>query len=382
MELGSIDKIKKARIILQTSLTGIENRDQVLYVNNIIKKKFKVINKICEAEAASESDKELAKIFTFSYILKLYQLIKDGDTSDNIGVVITQLVNTSEQGGEILKAIADLTVPISKQAPVGILIGSDAINASMGKGNFINYVQNIKNELEYYFDHAQGELEWSEIVLDYMSNTKFYTMYAKRKYLDKKIKNKSKLVKYTQRVKRDSSLVNNKQAMTMIKTSSRNQVDLVNIADNKAGIMITINSILLTILIPLFASYIFDMSSYILPMSLLAVTCGVTIILATLATRPPETTTIESDDMKSGKRSIFYFKNFSKLKKAEFLSEVEGVLARDSAFEKTVFTDLYDVGVELNHKYTRLRWCYTVFGIGMLLTMISFLFCIFYFSAT
>lgn len=117
-------------------------------------------------------------------------------------------------------------------------------------------------------------------------------------------------------------------------------------------------------------------------MSLLAVTCGVTIILATLATRPPETTTIESDDMKSGKRSIFYFKNFSKLKKAEFLSEVEGVLARDSAFEKTVFTDLYDVGVELNHKYTRLRWCYTVFGIGMLLTMISFLFCIFYFSAT
>jgi len=382
MELGSIDKIKKARIILQTSLTGIENRDQVLYVNNIIKKKFKVINKICEAEAASESDKELAKIFTFSYILKLYQLIKDGDTSDNIGVVITQLVNTSEQGGEILKAIADLTVPISKQAPVGILIGSDAINASMGKGKFINYVQNIKNELEYYFDHAQGELEWSEIVLDYMSNTKFYTMYAKRKYLDKKIKNKSKLVKYTQRVKRDSSLVNNKQAMTMIKTSSRNQVDLVNIADNKAGIMITINSILLTILIPLFASYIFDMSSYILPMSLLAVTCGVTIILATLATRPPETTTIESDDMKSGKRSIFYFKNFSKLKKAEFLSEVEGVLARDSAFEKTVFTDLYDVGVELNHKYTRLRWCYTVFGIGMLLTMISFLFCIFYFSAT
>jgi len=36
-------------------------------------------------------------------------------------------------------------------------------------------------------------------------------------------------------------LLSNKEAMTMIKTSSRNQIDLTNIADKRAGIMITAN---------------------------------------------------------------------------------------------------------------------------------------------
>jgi len=36
-------------------------------------------------------------------------------------------------------------------------------------------------------------------------------------------------------------LLSNKEAMTMIKTSSRNQIDLTNIADKRAEIMITAN---------------------------------------------------------------------------------------------------------------------------------------------
>ena len=36
-------------------------------------------------------------------------------------------------------------------------------------------------------------------------------------------------------------LLSNKEAMTMIKTSSRNQIDLTNIADKRTEIMITAN---------------------------------------------------------------------------------------------------------------------------------------------
>ena len=215
-----------------------------------------------------------------------------------------------------------------------------------------------------------------------MSQTRYFSKYIKENYLLRKLKNKNKLVKHIQKLKTDSSIINNKIAMTMIKTSSRNQVDLVSIADKKAGIMITVNSILLTILIPLFASYIFDFSSYIVPIIVLAVTCGVTILLATLATRPTARVQNEhrEDKLVNGDRSIFYFKNFAKLSKEKFADDIHDLLKKDSAFEKAIFTDLYDVGIDLERKYIRLRWCYTVFGSGIILTMLSFIFCIFYFN--
>lgn len=164
--------------------------------------------------------------------------------------------------------------------------------------------------------------------------------------------------------------------MTMIKTSSRNQIDLLSIAGKKAGIMITVNSILLTILIPLYASYIFDFSSYIIPINILVVTCGFTILFALLATRPSSNPDDINnfDQLNSGERSIFYFKNFARLSKDKFVEGANELLLKEVSFEKAVFTDLYDVGVDLDRKFTRLRWCYTIFASSILLTMLSYIF--------
>jgi len=48
---------------------------------------------------------------------------------------------------------------------------------------------------------------------------------------------------------------NSKGAQVMFKTALRNHIDLTNIADNKANIILTINAIIITIALPLLSAY-------------------------------------------------------------------------------------------------------------------------------
>jgi len=185
---------------------------------------------------------------------------------------------------------------------------------------------------------------------------------------------------FIEKSKRENSLLFNKIAMTMIKTSSRNQIDLINIADKRAGIMITVNAILLTLMIPLFASYIFDVSSFIIPMLILIISSGITIVLATLATKPLNRKSPEMYDLIKGNRSIFYFDNFKDLNKGQFTKTVNDLVVKSSYLENAIYADLYDTGIKLSLKFKRLRWCYSIFAIGIISTIISFVFCILYFD--
>lgn len=281
---------------------------------------------------------------------------------------------TSEETRELRIAFDSIAEPIKRKSSHGIKLGHDAVASLFSTKKLVPKLNTLFSELEFYFPTLATKFRISSDLVDYIAKTKYYTGNMSEKYLSKKIKNKKALIKYIQRQKDDSSLLSNKQAMTIIKTSSRNQVDLTSIADKKAGIMITVNSILLTLLIPMFASYLFDFSRFIIPIAILTVTCGLTILLATLAIRPTQVKgAITSEKIQSGQKSIFYFKNFSKMKKSEFTTEVRNLITQNSSFEQSVFTDLYDVGVKLDRTFIRLRWCYTVFGSGILLTMISFL---------
>lgn len=373
-----------------------ENYGQVSYLERKLKEANKLLDQIYENSKFSNKNLFIAKVYILYFYFRLLnfnekitpKILNNISNKANNKVVslpeICRHFKLSASDTEAMQnAFTNFHKPINNQTTTGIKLGHDAVTILFGKKKIVKKLEDLLNELEFYFPSAFTQFKISGELLEYLSKTRYYSSYAIENYAPQKLKNKAVLVKHIQKQRDESSLMNNKQAMTMFKTSSRNQIDLKNIADKKAGIMITVNSILLTLLIPLFASYIFDFSSFIIPVAILAVTCGLTILLATLATRP----SICEDEMtnekiSTGQKSIFYFKNFANLSKKEFVNEVQELLNKDSAFEKSVFTDLYDVGVDLDRKYKRLRWCYTIFGTGIIFTMLSFVFCIIYYSAS
>jgi len=378
---------KKLYREFRKSVINEENREQIIFTSRKTCDAVTLVEKIAQKEGLSDRDTYLAKVYTFIFHFRLVELNKkaqdDNETFlENINQIQQDFLKkvsphfklSSEETKQISDAIADFKVPVGRKSPMSIKLAHDALTSIFAKKKITKKLNSIFSEMEFYFPALKDNFKISSGLVDYISQTKYYTEYASQKNLAKKIKNKQKLISYVQKQKDGSSLLNNKHAMTMIKTSSRNQVDLVSIADKKAGIMITVNSILLTILIPMFASYIFDFSRYIIPIGLLTVTSGLTILFATLATRPSLVNNEATDaKISTGQKSIFYFKNFSNLSKSDFVEEARDLITRDTVFEQSVLTDLYDVGIDLDLKYKRLRWCYTIFGAGIILTMISFL---------
>jgi len=380
-----IPKFKTYLLELKSKVTDKEEYDRISYLEKKVKNAMTIAKKYSKKEGHSKSEFTITQVYIFLFYFRIFDTYQELSNVENKKLIGQKIIDykaiyedfnlSLEDQSQLTNALKDYSVPIDKNYSTGIKVGHDAITTILGKKKFIDKMNGAIDEFEFYFPSLLDNSEKYNQILDYISRTRFFSNAAQEKLFQNKVKNKNELIKYIQKQKVASSITNNKRAMTMVKTSSRNQIDLLSIADKKAGIMITVNSILLTILIPLFASFIFDFSSYLIPIVILVVTSGLTILFATFATRPSAgIKKEEQEELFSGERSIFYFKNFAQLSKDKFVDEAHDLLNRDEAFEKAVFTDLYDVGVDLDRKYKRLRWCYTIFASGIILTILSFVF--------
>jgi len=383
-------KFKSYLADFKNQITNKENEEQVLYLEKKVNKAISIAKKYAEKEGLSIKEFTITQIYIFIFYFRILDIYKKSFSTEEEppeDAIRVNLINADKifsdfnlqesDQTQLRTALADISIPVARHYSRAIKLGHDAVTTILGKKKIIDRLNAEIEEFEFYFHTSVDVSDRYVQIIDYMQKARYYCPIAIDKLLQRKLKNKNELIKFVHKQKSSASIVNNKRAMTMVKTSSRNQIDLLSIADKKAGIMITVNSILLTILIPLFASYIFDFSSYIIPIIILVVTCGLTILYATLATRPSAgLKEDEQEKLNTGERSIFYFKNFAQLSKDKFVSEANELLTRDAAFEKAVFTDLYDVGVDLDRKYRRLRWCYTIFASGIIMTIISFVICL------
>ena len=253
----------------------------------------------------------------------------------------------------------------------------DTYYSFLGRGNCKKYLKqwwqenNLNNKLH------TSQFEWLRTMNKTFRSHRYSSVSAQEKFDSKKKSNLIKIKKAIVELRDDASLTNNKNAQNMIKTTLRNQVDLVSIADKKAGIMISINSILMTLLLPLMASYLIDLSRFMIPAVIMVLTCGVTIITATLATRPGrQRGELNEEDLKIGRKSIFYFGNFYKMDRKDYEKAVRGTITRQNVLESSAINNVYDNGVTLGAKYKRLRICYLAFAIGIALTLITTTICV------
>ena len=173
----------------------------------------------------------------------------------------------------------------------------------------------------------------------------------------------------------DFSLNSSKSAQMMFKTTLRNQIDLTNIADNKANIMLSINSALITVGITLLAGQLETTPYLIYPFSVLMLTCILSIVFATLATRPAKMAgKTDLNNIDKGNTNLFFFGNFFRMPQNEYREGLKKVVENDQLLDKTIVNDMYFLGLSLGRKYSRLHTTYSVFMIGMVVTVIVYAF--------
>lgn len=159
----------------------------------------------------------------------------------------------------------------------------------------------------------------------------------------------------------------------MFKTALRNHLDLSNLADNKANIMLSVNALIITIAMPVAASYITQLPYLLVPAIILLCTCLSSMIFATLATRPIKMSGYTtSETIERGDSNLFFFGNFYRMSFNEYQNGMAKVVDNEEQLEGTIMRDLFFLGRSLGRKYQQLRICYNIFMAGIILAVIIF----------
>jgi len=255
----------------------------------------------------------------------------------------------------------------------------DADLSGLASDNFVESNANLRHEWAVFIGRHYQPDEWYQETIDFMQEHEYYTSVARELYDGPKKKNLKKMKKLLKKQPKSSkkeqptTIAGSRSAQMMFKTALRNHIDLTNIADNKANMMLSINAIVISITMPLAASNIQDNRFLLVPASILLFTCVLSIIYATLATRPIRMDGLTSlDKLGTGQTNLFFFGNFYKMSNQDFRSGIEKIVADDKELESTIMNDLYFLGKALGNKYNRLRTCYAIFMIGITSTVVTF----------
>lgn len=161
---------------------------------------------------------------------------------------------------------------------------------------------------------------------------------------------------------------------TMFRVSSSNHQRLSDMADNKAHIMITVNSIILSAIISLLLRRLEDYSYLIIPTFIILVVSLTTMIFAILATRPslPEGR-FSAEDVDNKKVNLLFFGNFYRMNLQDYVAGMRNVMADREFLYGSLIIDVYSQGVVLGRKYRLLRISYNIFMFGLIASVLAFI---------
>lgn len=262
-------------------------------------------------------------------------------------------------------------------------------------GNYQEKSDALRHEWKVFASKEYEDVEWLQSNIRFWDNHQFYTGEGLAMFGEEKRKTLKKWNKELERTegfsdggkkKKDKdkgkdevtkelgfAINSSKTSQLMFKTTLRNHVDLTNIADNKANMMLSVNSLLITLTISLLAAKIDTNPTLAYPISSLMLTCVLSIVFATLATRPVKMQGVTNLDMiGKGTTNLFFFGNFFKMNLPEYREGLLKVVNDETTLDNSIVTDLFFLGKALGVKFQRLRTCYSVFMVGMIVTVLIF----------
>ena len=213
----------------------------------------------------------------------------------------------------------------------------------------------------------------------------YYTSYAKNEWSKGKDDNLKKLIKAKKKDKKEFRKAEIKVKMkdqspqrgvqTLYRVTLRNHMKLSDIADTKANILLSVNAIIISLLLANLVPILDDPSNtyLLIPTFIFILFSIASMVLSVLATRPNVTKSeIDVDNLENQKINLLFFGNFEQIPIDNFIKAIKRTVETKDAIYEMLTMDLYYLGSVLSRKYRILRWTYTIFMIGIILSVISF----------
>jgi len=194
---------------------------------------------------------------------------------------------------------------------------------------------------------------------------------------------KREIIKQVMRIKTNKRRKNktDRGIETLFRITSKNHLNLSAIADKKANILISINAVIISIILSVVIKRVTTEQELIYPSIILLIVCLITIIFATIATRPKiSKVNITQDDIKQKKGNLLFFGNFYKMSLEEYEKAMNVIMNDREYLYLSMIRDVYAVGTVLIRKYKYLKIAYNIFMYGLIIAVSSFFIEIFYFA--
>lgn len=287
------------------------------------------------------------------------------------------------------------------QNPTNLLeeILCDADLCHLAGKDYAEMADKMHREIEHVKGEKISEEQWNAMNYKFFKDHEYITDYGKRELEPVKKKNLKSIQKeFKQKKKNDAKYLTELEAKveklqnkldkrpergieTMFRTTSKNHLDLSAMADNKANIMISVNTIILSLVVSILIRRLVEFPNLLYPTLFLVVVCLTTIVLSILATRPNVSSGVFTDeDVLSKKTNLLFFGNFYKMDVKQYEWGVKEMMKDGDYLYSSLTRDIYFLGKVLGKKYKYLRIAYTTFMIGFVLAILAFFVAMLFFT--
>jgi predicted metal-dependent HD superfamily phosphohydrolase len=277
------------------------------------------------------------------------------------------------------------------QRPKNLLqeIICDADLHHLGVKDFAEKGEMLRCEIEKYVDKKFSNSDWLKNNIMFFKHQEFFTPAAKEKFEAQKKINLNKIkdeLKNIEKKKKDKKKKHSQDGEqselkekagrsieTMFRNTMRTHVAFSSMADTKANIMISVNTLVLTIIVSVMIRKLDTNPHLVIPTAMLTLTSLLALIYAILVTRPKITSgTFSSEDIKNKKTNLLFFGNFYNVSLKDFAWGMKEMIEDRNYLYDAMITDFYYLGQVLGKKYKQLRICYTIFMFGVIISVIAF----------
>lgn len=287
------------------------------------------------------------------------------------------------------KKVAKLIMStVAGHEPQGLLeeLIHDADMAHMGRKRFFRRGELLRVELENFQDISYKELDWEKKQYSFLVNNVFHSEAGQKEYAKRRVKNIKKQRQNIIKARKVTVRLNTGKDFgrgidTLYRANYRNHINLSAIADGKANMMISINTILISVIVTLSGAslsmsegFAVENLRFTIPIITLLVGALGSVFFAVMSARPKVTSKdVDMNDVKENKISLLYFGNFLGIPKEEFVDYLSNLKEDQQKLYDSMSLDLYNLGIVLKEKYRLLTISYNTFIIGLTVTVLAFI---------
>jgi len=380
------------RIYLSKKLSQPYCYHNLQHTENIVN----AINEISDGMRLSEPDRLILLVAGWfhdvGYVCKI-------EGHEQVGARMAErfLKHQKVDAGDISKVKSCILSTKYPQHPISMLeqVICDADLLHLGQKDVLHKMALIREEWSLTRNLNYTDEQWHTLNFEFISKHHFHTVYCKRNYDERKNKNILFIAKLMKKNKKKESFqVTNENTIetesekkrkgmklergveTLFRTTSRNHMELSSMADTKAHILLTINSIIISIVIS-FLSKRVEQSTYLAwPTALLLFVCLVTVVFAVLTTKPKISNGLFTKEQVARREAnLMFFGNFHNMDLKTYDWGVKQIINDRDYLYSSMTRDVYYLGKVLALKYRYLNIGYKVFMYGLIVSVIAYGIC-------